>query len=82
MDFVIELLNQQIQSSEYECALVCALAVLGVSDHEGGRPWKDPHSYPQILSSVIKISRFVIVHKAFLLDPDAREFIPSDPETG
>ena len=73
MDFVIELLNQRIQSSEYECALVCALAVLGVSDHDGGRPWKDPHSYPPILSSMIKISRFVIVHKAYLLDPDARE---------
>jgi len=75
MDFVIELLNQRIQSSEYECAFVCALAVLGVSDHEGGRPWKDPHSYPPILSSMIKISRFVIVHKAYLLDPDARELI-------
>lgn len=34
IDFVIELLNQRIQSSEYECALVCALAVLRVSDHE------------------------------------------------
>ena len=50
MDFVIELLNQQTQSSEYECALVCALAVLGMSDHDSGRPWKDPHSYPPILS--------------------------------
>lgn len=38
MDFMIELLNQRIQSSEYECALVYALAVLGVSDHDGGRP--------------------------------------------
>ncbi|KAJ5202160.1 uncharacterized protein N7498_006823 [Penicillium cinerascens] len=73
MDFVIELLNQRIQSSEYECAFVYALAVLGVSDHEGGRPWKDPHSYPLILSSMIKVSRFVIVHKVYLLDPDARE---------
>ena len=75
MEFMIELLNQRIRSSEYELALVCALAVLGVSDHDAGRPWKDPHSYPQILSSVIKVSRFVVVHQSFLLDPDARELL-------
>lgn len=29
LDFCIELLNQRIQVHEYDCALVCALAVLG-----------------------------------------------------
>jgi hypothetical protein len=62
MEFMIELLNQRIRSTEYELALVCALAVLGVSDHDAGRPWKDAYSYPPILSSVIKVSRFVVVH--------------------
>jgi superfamily II DNA or RNA helicase len=78
MEFFIELLNQRIQSSEYECALVCALAVLGVSDHDGGKPWKDAHSYPPILSNVMKISRFIIVHKAFLLDPNARDILRAE----
>jgi hypothetical protein len=71
MDFMIELLNQRIRSTEWELALVCALAVLGVGDHDASRPWKDPHSYPPILSSVIKVSRFVVVHQSFLLDPNA-----------
>jgi hypothetical protein len=78
MEFFIELLNQRIQFSEYECALVCALAVLGVGDHEGGKPWKDAHSYPPILSKVIKMSRFMIVHKAFLLDPNGREILRAE----
>lgn len=36
MDFMIELLNQRIRSTEYELALVYALAVLGVSDYKAG----------------------------------------------
>ena len=37
IEFMIELLNQRIRSSEYELALVCVLAVLGVSDYNAGR---------------------------------------------
>ncbi|KAJ5551266.1 hypothetical protein N7461_005964 [Penicillium sp. DV-2018c] len=73
MTFIVELLDQRIRSTEYESALVCALAVLGVSDHGASRPWKDPHNYHPILSSVINVSRFIVVHQSFLLDPHARE---------
>ncbi|KAJ5571339.1 hypothetical protein N7535_004999 [Penicillium sp. DV-2018c] len=75
MNFMLELLNQNVKGSEYELALVCALAVLGVNDYETGRAWKDAHSYPPILSSVIKVARFLVVHKAFLLDPKVPELL-------
>jgi superfamily II DNA helicase RecQ len=60
LDFCIELLNMEIEFTEYESALVCALAVLGVS--EAG--WRGPDSYPPILSAVIKCARFMVVQKA------------------
>src|SRR6266480_1839582 len=60
LDFCIELLNQTVTRREYDSALVCALAVLGV-DEDG---WKGPDRYPPILSSMIKIARFMVVQKA------------------
>jgi Orsellinic acid/F9775 biosynthesis cluster protein D len=60
LDFCIELLNQTVTQREYDSALVCALAILGV--HEDG--WKGPDRYPPILSSIIKIARFMVVQKA------------------
>ena len=60
LDFCIELLNQTVTRREYDSALVCALAVLGVN--EDG--WKGPDRYPPILSSMIKIARFMVVQKA------------------
>jgi hypothetical protein len=60
VDFCIELLNQQIQYNEYESPLVCALAVLGVSE----RGWREADSYPPITSAVIKCARFMVVQKA------------------
>lgn len=71
MDFCIELLNQQIRAEEYECALVCALAVLG----RGRDRWRDAESYPPILSKMIKISRFMVLHKALRLDPNAEQIL-------
>ncbi|KAJ9480835.1 hypothetical protein VN97_g12688, partial [Penicillium thymicola] len=53
MDFCIELLNQHIGASEYESAFVCVLAVLGRTSYG----WKDTHSYPPILSKILKIAR-------------------------
>lgn len=35
LDFCIELLNQRVVHREYDCALVCAMAVLGVRDRGG-----------------------------------------------
>jgi superfamily II DNA helicase RecQ len=60
LDFCVELLNMEIEFSEYESALVCALAVLGVS--EAG--WRGTDTYPPILSAVIKCARFIVVQKA------------------
>ncbi len=61
----MELLNQSMRVHEYECALVCALSVLGV--REDG--WRDTEDYPPILSRMIKIARFMVVVKAMRLDP-------------
>ncbi len=63
LNFCIELLNQSITRKEYDSALVCALAVLGVK--EGG--WKGPEQYPPILSTVIKVARFMVVQQALEL---------------
>lgn len=71
LDFCIELLNQRIQVEDYECALICALAVLGRG--EGG--WRDAESYPPVLSKIVKIGRFMVVHKAMRLDPKAHDMM-------
>jgi hypothetical protein len=52
LEFYIELLNQRYRSHEYESTLVCAMAVLG----QGETGWRDPKSYPPILSRVIKVA--------------------------
>jgi hypothetical protein len=71
LEFCIELLNQRHHTHEYESALVCAMAVQGW----GEARWRDPDSYPPILSRVIKIARFMVVQKALWLDPHARDII-------
>ena len=60
LDFCIELLNQTVTTHEYDSALVCALAVLGVTENG----WKGVDRYPQVLSSMIKIARFMVIQKA------------------
>lgn len=67
LDFCIELLNQRINFNEYECPLLTALAVQGLGP--GG--WRTCDSFPPILSKVIKVARFMVLHKALLLAPDA-----------
>ncbi len=75
LKFCIELLNQSITRKEYDSALVCALAVLGVK--EDG--WKGPEQYPPILSAVIKVARFIVVQKALeLSEPFEDEEFNSD----
>ncbi|RMJ26744.1 hypothetical protein PHISP_02398 [Aspergillus sp. HF37] len=71
LDFCIELLNQRIRVDEYECALICALAVIG-RDESG---WRTPQSYLPILSKVTKMARFMVVNKALQLDPHASRMI-------
>lgn len=60
MDFYIELLNQRITQREYDSALVCALAVQGVTP----TGWREPGLYTAILSAIIKVGRFMVVQKA------------------
>jgi hypothetical protein len=57
LEFCVELLNQRHRTHEYESALVCAMAVQGW----GEARWRDPDSYPPILSRVIKVARFMVV---------------------
>jgi hypothetical protein len=71
LEFCIELMNQCHRTHEYESALVCAMAVQGW----GEARWRDPSSYPPILSRVLKVARFMVVQKALWLDPHAREII-------
>ncbi|GIC93753.1 uncharacterized protein Aud_010241 [Aspergillus udagawae] len=71
LEFCIELLNQRHRSHEYESALVCAMAVLG----QGEAGWRDPESYPLILSRVIKVARFMVVQKALWMDPNPWQII-------
>lgn len=42
------------------------MAVLG----QGEAGWRDPESYPPILSRVIKVARFMVVQKALWMDPN------------
>ena len=42
LDFCIQLLNQEVMYSEYESAMVCGLAVLGISE----LGWKETDTYP------------------------------------
>jgi superfamily II DNA helicase RecQ len=58
--FCVTLLNQKMRQREYESAMVCVLAVLGVKS-DG---WRDAGDYPPILSKVIKISRFMMIQTA------------------
>jgi len=68
LDFCIELLNQTISRKEYDCALICAAAVLGVDAHGPG--WRDAGTYPPILSAIIKVAQFMVMQKAMELDMD------------
>lgn len=69
LNFCIDLLRQEIRNDEYGCAMVCATAVIGCS--EVG--WATPQSFPPQISSLIKITRFLILHKALRLDPNSLE---------
>ncbi|KAF9882558.1 hypothetical protein FE257_007183, partial [Aspergillus nanangensis] len=71
LEFCVELLNQRPRTHEYESVLICAMAVLGRSE----TGWRDPESYPPIISRVIKIARFMVVQKALWLDPAVSHII-------
>ena len=60
LQFCMALLAQRMHRHEYDCALTCALAVLGATK-DG---WLGPDRYTSILSAVIKSSRFMVVQMA------------------
>ncbi|KAJ5563151.1 hypothetical protein N7461_001912 [Penicillium sp. DV-2018c] len=78
LDFCMELLNQRSRAADYESALVCAVAVLG----RGETGWRDANSYSPILSRIIKVARFMLVHKAMRLASEGVEIIKILPECG
>jgi hypothetical protein len=59
ISFCIKLLNQTIYNREYDMALVCGLAALGINP--SGRGFRGADTYPSILSAVIKVAYFMIV---------------------
>ena len=69
LDFCIELLNQRVVQREYDSAMVCAMAVLGLRE----RGWRTPEDYPPMLSSIVKVARFMIIQKAIELAGPMRE---------
>ena len=62
LSFCIELLNQKIHNHEYDMALICGLAALGVSP--SGQGFRGADTYPSILSAVIKVAHFMVVQQA------------------
>lgn len=81
LDFSISLLDQQVKEDEYEFLLVEALAVLGLEEKDQ----KGVDSYPSLLSSFIKISRFLVLQfsleKSSTLDTDSDSDSGSDTST-
>jgi len=58
LGFCMEFMTQTVHNKEYDIAMVCAMAVLGVHP---GKGFRDPESYPQILSTIVKVGRFIMV---------------------
>jgi hypothetical protein len=69
LEFCIDLLRQKIRNDEYGCAFICATAALGC----GQFGWATPESFRPQISSIIKIARFFVLHKALRLDPRSVE---------
>lgn len=69
LNFSIDLLRQEIRNDEYGCAMICATAVLGCGQFR----WATPENFPPRISSLMKMSRFFVLHKALRLDPQSLE---------
>ncbi|KAL6717725.1 hypothetical protein ACLMJK_005640 [Lecanora helva] len=70
LSFLLSLLDRKSDEDEYELPLVDALAVLGLEENG----FRGPDSYPSILSSILKISKFLVLRFAF----EPRLEYPSD----
>ena len=65
LEFCLSLICQKARQDEYELPMINALAVLGLQQNG----FHDPSSYPSILSSILKISRFLVLQAAILDTP-------------
>ena len=61
LDFCISLIDQRIESSEKDSPFLIGLALLGVKENG----WHGVDTFPSKLSSILKISRFLIIRKAY-----------------
>ena len=61
LEFSLSLLHQSSSKDEYELPLVGALAILGLTKDE----FRGVDTYPSILSSILKISRFFVLRYSF-----------------
>lgn len=57
LDLCLALLDQQLVTDDYDCALVWALGILGVTK-DG---WSDYFEYSSFLSGFLKTSRFLVI---------------------
>ena len=81
LDFCVELLNQRFAENEYDCALVCLLALMGW--HADGRgSWVGPESYCITLSKIIRMSRHMVVTKAKALSGLENSVVESEHRVG
>lgn len=80
LNFCLSLLDHQTETDELECPLVIALAVLGVKE----TGFHGPESYPSMLSSIIKISRFLVCRYSYeestTLRPQSNDELGSESE--
>ena len=61
LSFILSLLDNKSEKDEYELPLIDSLAVLGLEENG----FRGPDSYPSILSSILKITRFFVLRFAF-----------------
>ena len=61
LDFCLSLLDEQIKGHENNSSFLIGLALLGVKENG----WHGVDSFPSKLSSILKISRFLIIRHAY-----------------
>lgn len=68
LDFSTELLNHVYQTSPYDCALVCTMAMLA-HRHNG---WLSPRGFPEVLFKVHRIGQSLVLHQTLLQAKDGQ----------
>jgi len=63
LDFLITLLDHELQQASYDSVLLSALAAIGIRE-DGG--WLQPDEYTPFYSAVIKVARMLVVRQSQL----------------